>query len=50
LETPFGNLKVDIEITKILIDQFPTIFTDEYLSYDQEHALETQLPFLKYVL
>jgi len=49
LETPFGNLKVDKGIVNELLENFPSLFTDEYLAYDQEHAQETQYPFLKYI-
>ncbi len=50
VETPFWNLKVDKNIVNELLENFPSLFTDEFLSYDQEHAQETQYPFLKYVL
>ena len=50
LETPFGNLKVDTKIVNELLENFPNLFTDEFLVYDQEHAQETQYPFLKYIL
>ena len=50
LETPFGNLKVDKKVVNELLENFPTLFTDEFLTYDQEHAQETQYPFLKYIL
>ena len=50
VETPFGNLKVDKQIVNELLENFPNLFTDEFLAYDQEHAQETQYPFLKYIL
>ena len=49
LETPFGNLKVDKKVVNELLEDFPSLFTDEYLAYDQEHAQEAQYPFLKYI-
>ena len=48
VETPFGLLKVNKEIVEELLQE--EIFTDEFLAYDQEHAQETQYPFLKYIL
>jgi AmmeMemoRadiSam system protein B len=50
LETPFWNLKVNKKVVTELLENFPSLFTDEYLMYDQEHAQETQYPFLKYIL
>jgi len=50
VETPFGNLKVNQDIVNELLTNYPEYFTDEYLMYDQEHAQETQYPFLKYIL
>jgi len=48
VETPFGLLNVDKEIVNELLEN--TLFTDKFLDYDQEHAQETQYPFLKYIL
>ena len=48
VETPFGLLNVDKEIVNELLEN--PLFTDEFLALDQEHAQETQYPFLKYVL
>ena len=48
VETPFGLLNVDKEIVNELLEN--PLFTDEFLPYDQEHAQETQYPFLKYIL
>jgi len=48
LETPFWNLKVDKDVCKSLLEN--DLFTDEYLDNEQEHAQETQYPFLKYIL
>ena len=50
VETPFWNLKVDKKIVDELLVNFPSLFTDEFLEYEQEHAQETQYPFLKYIL
>ncbi len=48
LETSFWNLNVDKEVCKSLLKN--DLFTDEYLDNEQEHAQETQYPFLKYIL
>jgi len=48
LETPFWNLKVNKKITNELLEN--KNFTQEFLDLEKEHALETQLPFLAYVL
>ena len=50
VETPFWNLKVDKQVVNELLENFSNLFTDEFLAYDQEHAQETQYPFLKYIL
>ena len=49
LEAIFWDLQVDKKIVQELLE-YNELFTDEYLAYDKEHALETQLIFLSYVL
>ena len=49
LETPFWELNTNKDIINDLLSR-DDIFTDEFLNIEKEHALETQLPFLKYIL
>ena len=49
LEAIFWDLQVDKEVINDLL-KYDEIFTDEYLSLEKEHALETQLIFLSYIL
>lgn len=48
LETPFWQLQTDKEIINYLL-KFSDYFTDAYLDYDQEHSIEVQLPFIKFL-
>jgi len=45
-ETPFGNLKIDLEYSKKLIQEFN--FLDFNKECDFEHSTETQAPFIKH--
>jgi AmmeMemoRadiSam system protein B len=46
--TPLGNLKVDKEMVEQLMDISDEFIPDE-ISHTQEHSIEVQLPFLKFV-
>jgi len=48
-ETPLGRISVDKELGKKLIDSHPKYFSFNEAAYEQEHALEVQLPFLQYI-
>jgi AmmeMemoRadiSam system protein B/AmmeMemoRadiSam system protein A len=47
---PYGEVKVDTEFCKSLVEQFPDAFTDNPAPHRDEHSLEVQLPFLHYTL
>ncbi|MFX1488896.1 MAG: AmmeMemoRadiSam system protein B [Promethearchaeota archaeon] len=51
-ETPLGNLKIDEELSKMIIDNSKIIEEDNTLftgfQAEQEHNIEIQLPFIKY--
>lgn len=48
-ETPFGTVKVDVELARKLIDENKLIkFHPE--AHQTEHSIEVQLPFLQYYL
>ena len=47
---PYGEVPVDIEFGKLLVEQFPDTFTDNPAPHQYEHSLEVQLPFLHYTL
>ena len=49
LETPFGRLSGAVELGKRLIKGYPGLFTSYLEPQLPEHAIETQLPFLKYI-
>lgn len=44
--TPFGDLKINKELSQELIDQFE--FLNFYDEVHKEHSTETQFPFIKY--
>lgn len=48
-ETPLGTVPVDKKLWNTLIKEYPDIFSFIPAAYEQEHALEVQLPFLQYV-
>ncbi len=43
--TPIGNVPVNKEINKILIERFGSAYLDE--AFAQEHSVEVQIPFLQ---
>jgi AmmeMemoRadiSam system protein B len=51
-ETPLGNLTIDTELSKIILDSSKTIKNDESAftgyPFEREHNIEVQLPFIKY--
>lgn len=49
LETPLGNLCVNKKLWDELINSYPDYFTENFEAFEQEHSLEVQLPFLKYI-
>ena len=44
---PFGDLEIDTELAEALLSYFPEV-QDDAEAHQQEHSLETQLPFLQY--
>ena len=46
-ETPFGDVQVNSEITQEIAAKFNANYCDE--AFETEHAIEVQLPFLKYL-
>ncbi|MFX1409593.1 MAG: AmmeMemoRadiSam system protein B [Promethearchaeota archaeon] len=51
-ETPLGNLEIDEELSKEILDISNTIINDESafigFPFEREHNIEVQLPFIKY--
>ncbi len=47
-ETPFGIFKINKELGKQLLQQFPSL-VNEFAPYQEEHSIEVQLPFLQFV-
>jgi len=48
-ETPLGEIKVDVKLTKKLVESSP-VFLDKPEAHENEHSLEVQLPFLQHKL
>ena len=48
-ETPFGNLDVDTKTTNYLLKDSEHFFTFSPSDDVQEHSIEMELPFLKYI-
>jgi len=46
-ETPLGNLEVDSELAKKLLNNCPSL-REDLLAHAYEHSLEVELPFLQY--
>ncbi len=47
-EIPCGNVKVDLELGKALMEKFPQL-KDDKIAHAYEHDIEVQLPFLYYI-
>ena len=47
-ETPLGNISIDKDIVNEIFTKFSCEYSDE--AFSQEHAVEVQLPFIKYFL
>jgi len=51
-ETPLGNISIDEELSKKILDNSDTIIKDESafmgFPFGREHNIEVQLPFIKY--
>ncbi|MBD3253875.1 MAG: AmmeMemoRadiSam system protein B [Candidatus Lokiarchaeota archaeon] len=51
-ETPLGNIKIDKDLSKAIIEQSNIIISDDSafmgFPYGREHNIEVQLPFIKY--
>ncbi len=47
METPFGEVKVDIELAKEIVKETPLLL--DSMSHVREHSVEIQLPFLQFV-
>lgn len=45
-ETPLGNIPIDMELAKSLLDNC-SLLTEDSLAHVSEHSLEVQLPFLQ---
>lgn len=48
-ETPLGTIPVDKKLWNMLIKKYPDYFSFVPAAYEQEHAIEVQLPFLQYI-
>lgn len=48
-KTPLGEIPIDIELSKIIVENEPIIKFSP-LGHGEEHALEVQLPFLQIIL
>ncbi|MCK9628805.1 MAG: AmmeMemoRadiSam system protein B [Bacteroidales bacterium] len=47
---PYGKEKVDKAFGKMLAGNFPDVFSSDQRVHIEEHAIETQLPFLHHVM
>ncbi|RLE78088.1 MAG: hypothetical protein DRJ44_00545 [Thermoprotei archaeon] len=47
-EMPLGDVDIDIECAKYIIDKAPIVTSDE-LAHRYEHSIEVQIPFLQYI-
>ncbi len=47
-ETPLGNLPIDSDLSKVLLNTSKTIIGDNSAFMGGEHNIEIQLPFIKY--
>jgi MEMO1 family protein len=47
---PYGKEKVDAVFGKMLVKDYPDIFTANQRPHLKEHSIEVQLPFLHYIL
>lgn len=47
-EMPLGDVDIDIECAKCIIDKAPIVTSDE-LAHRYEHSIEVQIPFLQYI-
>jgi len=48
-QTPLWNISVDTKLWNEIIKNYPDSFSFYQSAYEQEHALEVQLPFLQYI-
>ena len=48
-ETPFGDVDVDTSTVKNLLEDFKHFFSFPQSSDVQEHSIEMEMPFLKYI-
>jgi AmmeMemoRadiSam system protein B len=46
--TPLGSVPIDTDLSDCLLEK-SSLISDDSHAHDQEHALEVQLPFLKYL-
>ncbi len=46
-DTPLGSVPIDANLSESLLEK-SSLITDDSRAHDKEHALEVQLPFLKY--
>ena len=47
--TPLGDLAIDEELAAAILEETPEWTTDDPKAHSGEHAIEVQLPFLKYL-
>jgi AmmeMemoRadiSam system protein A/AmmeMemoRadiSam system protein B len=50
MRTPLGDIPIDTEIAGALLRNEPALFAADETAFTDEHALETQLPFLQVAL
>ncbi|KPK96170.1 hypothetical protein AMJ80_01455 [bacterium SM23_31] len=49
-ETPLGVVNVDNTLAQELLDAAPGLLFDDPAAHDNEHSIEVQIPFIKYLL
>jgi len=47
--TPLGEVAIDEELSAALLEQTPGLLNENPLAHDGEHAIEVELPFVKYL-
>jgi AmmeMemoRadiSam system protein B/AmmeMemoRadiSam system protein A len=47
---PYGKVSVNTDVSMLLVDRHPDLFTSNPKSHLKEHSIEVQLPFLDHVM
>lgn len=48
-ETPLGEVKIDEELSALLLDRLSGDIVEDPSAHDGEHSIEVQLPFIRYL-